>query len=499
MKKTKITGRFVIGHDGNDHVVYKNGEVVFRGDTIIFVGHDFPLEVDEVIDAGLAIVSPGFIDLEADIDTDHALIDVTFPEFPQDNFIMGDKYRTTEPFSLEDFRIRQRMSIAMLIMNGITTAMPIAGDLFRGWAETHEEFEEMAKNAADLGLRMYLGPSYRAAASYGGTVDLHRGEKSLKDAFRFVEDFDGAYGGLIKGFLSPCQVPYLTEDFLKRTKEFSDANGVPVRLHACEGPHEWDYFKSKIGLTSIDYFKRIGFLGPQIMIPHTIVAKDSELKILADQGVSVISTPLAEVNIGWGLVSFTKYLNLGINMTIGTDCQPVDMIRNMRFGWDLARLLEYRQIYNIYTETGEVLNPYKDQPTLYRTAKATTAADFFRAATTGGAKALGRDDLGRLSPGAKADIIVIDLDDLRVGPYEDPIRTMIMSTTGYNVRDVIINGRIVMKDRVIPDVKPNELLKQGQEVYDKFLNLYTEYDAYHRPLDTFFPQSFVTVEKKTKR
>ncbi|NLW07482.1 MAG: amidohydrolase family protein, partial [Clostridia bacterium] len=318
MKKTKITGKFVIGHDGEDHVIYENGEVVFQGDTILFVGHDYPEEVDEIINAGLAIVSPGFIDLDAVVDSDHALIDVAFPQNPQDNFKMGEKYRTEDPFSLEDFRIRQRLSIAMLIMNGITTAMPIAGDLFRGWAETYEEFEELARNATELGLRMYLGPSYRAAASYGGPVDLQRGEKSISDAFRFARDFDGAAGGLLRGFLSPCQIPYLTEDFLKRTKEFSDAYGMPVRLHACERTVEWDYLKSKYGMTTIDYLDSIGFLGPRLMIPHTIVAKDSELKILADRGVSVVSTPMAEAKLGWGLVSFGKYLKFGINMALGT-------------------------------------------------------------------------------------------------------------------------------------------------------------------------------------
>lgn len=496
MKSIKITGLFVIGHDGQDHVVYKNGEVVYQGDRIIFVGHNYPGAVDQVIKAGRAIVSPGFIDLEADVDTDHALIDVAIPHRDEDNFIMGKKYRTTDPFTLEELSIRQRMSLAMLIMNGITTAMPIAGDLFRGWAETYEEFETLARNAADLGLRMYLGPSYRAAGSYGGQVDLARGDKSLEDAFRFVKSFDGAYQGLIKGFLSPCQGPYLTEDYLKRSKAFSDETGVPLRLHACEGPHEWDYYKAKYGKTTIDYFDSIGILGPRTLIPHTIVAKDSELRILADRGVSVISTPIAEANLGWGLVSFGKYLHMGINMTIGTDSQPVDMIQNMRFGWNLARILEYRQIFNTYTEEGEVINPYSDEPSVYRTAKATRAADFYRAATTGGAKALGRDDLGKLAPGAKADIIIIDLDDICVGPYEDPIRTLVMSTTGYNVRDVIINGRLVMKNRTLPGIDTKELLEQGQQVYNKFLSLYQEYDLYNRPVNTFFPAEFPIISQE---
>jgi cytosine/adenosine deaminase-related metal-dependent hydrolase len=73
MKTTKIKAKFVIGHDGKSHVVYRGGEVVYRGDTIIFAGRGYDGHVDETIDTGASIVGPGFIDLEADIDTDHAL------------------------------------------------------------------------------------------------------------------------------------------------------------------------------------------------------------------------------------------------------------------------------------------------------------------------------------------------------------------------------------------------------------------------------------------
>ncbi|MFX9488004.1 N-ethylammeline chlorohydrolase, partial [Acinetobacter baumannii] len=63
--KTKITAKYVIGFDGEDHVIIRDGEVVYENDTILFVGHDYAGEVDEVIDAGNAVISPGFIDLNA--------------------------------------------------------------------------------------------------------------------------------------------------------------------------------------------------------------------------------------------------------------------------------------------------------------------------------------------------------------------------------------------------------------------------------------------------
>jgi len=122
----KLTGRFVIGHDGNDHVVYENGTVVYQGDTILYCGKEYDEHADVTFDTGLSIISPGFIDLDSDIDTDHALTDVAFPQNPQDAFCMGDKFRTVDPYTDEDFRVRQTYSMAQPIKNGITTAMPIS-------------------------------------------------------------------------------------------------------------------------------------------------------------------------------------------------------------------------------------------------------------------------------------------------------------------------------------------------------------------------------------
>ena len=72
--KTKVTGKYVIGFDGNTHVVFEDGEVVYENDKILFVGHDYPGEVDAHIDGGNAIVSPGFVDLDPIGDFSHALV-----------------------------------------------------------------------------------------------------------------------------------------------------------------------------------------------------------------------------------------------------------------------------------------------------------------------------------------------------------------------------------------------------------------------------------------
>lgn len=490
--KKRLKGAYVIGYEGNDHVIYRNGEVVYEGDTILYVGKQYPGAVDEELDMGLAIISPGFIDLDALVDIDHGILDVAVPRTAGDRYRRNpETFRKTELFSREELRTKHRLSYAQLIMNGITTGMPIAGDGFRAWAETYEEMADGAEIAAELGMRMYLGPSYRMSPSPHAPVDTVRGPASVQDAFRYVEDFDGSFGGLIRAFLSPCQLLNLTQDVVKETKAFSDSTGAPIRLHCAESPQEAAYLMEKYGLSPIEYLAHLEFLGARTLIPHAILTgpmlscgkpKTDELALLVNSAASVVHTPIAESHGGQALYSFSHYLSAGVNMTMGTDTHPADMIQNLNFAWNLTRIIE----------RGELFNPYGGP--IEAAARKTTEADLFRAATTNGAKALGRDDLGKLAPGAKADIIVVELDSLRVTPIEDPIRTLIMNTTGANVRDVVINGRTVMRNFTLPDLDTEELREKAQQCFDKYKARYTETDQENRSGDVLFPPAFPIID-----
>ena len=124
-----------------------------------------------------------------------------------------------------------------------------------------------------------------------------------------------------------------------------------------------------------------------------------------------------------------------------------------------------------------------------------SAADYFRAATLGGAQALGRTDLGRLAPGAKADLMIVDLSHLRTGPIDDPIRTMLMNSSGANVRTVIINGRTVMQDGQIPGIDFATMKAQGQAYFAKLKGAYPARDYKGRSVAELFPPAFRVVER----
>jgi 5-methylthioadenosine/S-adenosylhomocysteine deaminase len=488
--KTKIKGRFIIGFDGKDHVIIKNGEVVYENDTIIYVGHDYDGEVDEVIDSGNSVVSPGFIDLNALGDIDHDLVHLEANAELGKSLLWSEEYYNKgyhEVMTPEEEAFKSLYAYTQLIMHGVTTGMPITSVFYKRWAETYEELEAAVHHAGKLGFRMYLGPSYQSGMRVvkpNGEIEVYwnekEGEEGLNRAVEFVKNFDGAYNGLIRGMLAPERIETQTPESLINTKKYAEELGCPVRLHAAQGAYEYNEIHRRHGKTPIRFLYDLGFLGPKTAIPHAHfvagysgaeIGEGDDLELLKETGTTVIHCPLVIGRHGSALETFAKYKRRGINMAIGTDTFPPDFFQNIRSASMISRMLE-------------------------RDVKDSTYADLFRAATLGGANFFGRDDLGRLSPGAKADIIVIDLDGFHMGTVEDPIRTMFTCGSGRDVKMSIINGRIVMKDRIIPGVDLEEIRIKGQKYFDKMKLGYLERDYQHLPQDELFKPSFRIIERE---
>ena len=227
MATTRVRARHVIGFDGAAHRTLRDGEVVYRGDTIVFVGRGYPGHVDEEIDGGNAVLGPGFVDLNAlgDLDTtvlafdnqpDHAKGRV----WPQDYLAAGP----IEMYSPDEQAFKMKYAFVQLIRNGITTALPITSMYYRAWAETYDEFARAADSAAEIGIRAYLGPCYMAGVSFirddgsrGTFADEPRGLARLDTAVEFVRAFEGAHGGLVRGMLAPDRIENCTPELIRRS------------------------------------------------------------------------------------------------------------------------------------------------------------------------------------------------------------------------------------------------------------------------------------------
>lgn len=490
---TRIRAKFVIGFAHGDHTIIENGELVHDDDRIIFVGRDYEGPTDVEVDAGNAVLSPGFIDTNALADIDHAIFDSWHTAEHFLGLSWSEQYLHDHGprFDRESMRFRREFAISQLIRNGITTMMPIAAETYLEWCETYEDMADTAEAVEALGIRAYLGPSYRTHVPYtDGTrgllfEDEQRGLDGLADAVRFIEDFAGSGNGLIRGALLPARIETQTERTLRATREAADSLGVPVRLHAAQGLGEIEHLVARTGLRSIPYLHSLGFLAPTTFIPHVwtvpgnsllpahlaarehgVVGND-DLALLAATDTSVIFCPIPTAHYGGGIQSFDTYRDRGVRVVIGTDSAPPNMLR----GLDLATAMTKAQSND--RSTGQ-------------------AADLFRAATLDPAKALGRDDLGRLAQGAQADYFVLDLDRVHIGPHGDPIRTLVMNGDGRDIVRVVVAGRTIVDDGQIVTVDTSSYVGRAQEFLGNYMADHTRSDFARRPLEKLLPPSFPT-------
>jgi cytosine/adenosine deaminase-related metal-dependent hydrolase len=488
--RTLLSARWIVGHAGGRHTLVHRGEIVFERGEVIFVGHDFAGEVARRIDYGEALISPGMIDLDA-------LSDLDTTVFSYDNHPEWKKGRTWpqtymdrgpyEMYAQEELAFQKRYAFARLIRNGITTALPIASLYYREWGETYAEFAAAAAAAEDLGMRVYLGPAYRTGnpvVADNGAVSLffdeERGLRGLADAVRFCKDFEGTSFGRIRTMLAPDRIETCTETLLSQTALAGSDLEVPVRLHCNQGRFERDTVRHLHSKTSVEWLDSLGFLNRRTLLPHGTYVSPSrnmdeaghDLDIIRDRGSVIVHCPLVAARHGDALATFSSFRGKDIRLALGTDTAPPDMVLNMQVGMLVNRVLD-RSVTTVRSE------------------------DYFDAATVGGADALGRPDLGRLQPGARADIVVFDLAAPDLGPVIDPIQTLMLTGSGRDVRSVFIDGRPVMEERIIPGVDFDAYGRQAQQQFNAMTTKYPDRTVHHPPMSEIFSSAYPLVESNS--
>jgi cytosine/adenosine deaminase-related metal-dependent hydrolase len=240
---------------------------------------------------------------------------------------------------------------------------------------------------------------------------------------------------------------------------------VPVRLHMAQGQMERETVQALHGTTAPQWLASFGGLGPRLIAPHATWATEDDLKLYRDHGVTIAHCPLVFARSGAVLRSFSQCRNLGIRIGLGTDTAPPDMVLNMAVGVMAARFAD--------GDSG-----------------AASSAEMFAAATIGGADALGRPDLGRLQPGAKADVAVFDLLDTMIAPTIDPVQALVLGATGRVTKAVMVDGRLVMRDGKVAGIDMVKARTRAQKQFEGLKLKYPERTWGHPPLEEIFPLSF---------
>lgn len=476
--RTLIQGGYVVGFNGTGHEILKDGVVVLEDDRVAHVGFSSPAPVDRTLDARGKLIFPGFINTHVHANSnagDYFLNDPEKTDYFGSNYLTHLTPRTGArwPRGLEDFRVGGKFALVQAMKNGSTTIV-----IYGGGAEGGDDFVAMV---GELGLRAYLAPSFRNVSfSYEETGALRYhwddplGEKGLQQAVAFIKRHGGSHNGRVQGMLFPRQPDTCTPELLLKTKAAARELGVGIQIHAAINLIEFHQILMAHGKTPIAFLDHLGFLGPEVILGHCVflaghswsaLPVSDDLRRIADSGASVSHSPLKYAKLGITMESFDRYRAGGVNVSLGTDSYPMDMVNEMRTA----------SLANRFAERNYLAGAYRD---------------LFNAATLGGARALGREDLGRLCPGARADLVIVDLKKVDYGAVLDPIKAFVEYGSGRDIETVIIDGRIVVEEGRVAGVDEADLLSRVQAQGEKFWATFPEWDHRGRRADEISPWAF---------
>ncbi len=481
---SSIRAGWVIAFDGTRQTVIENGVVAWCGDTIVHVGSNAPSGVQSIVEAPGKLLMPGLISTHAHIGV-HAGDRLVVDQGRRDLFFTGflnyvTRRAVEDPglSSFEDQRASARFGVASLLKSGVTTVLDMGTG---GFADAGAVLDA----AAEAGIRLYYGP-YLTMVDYlydakGQVVRKFRdrGEKGQLDAAeKFALAHDGTHEGRIRAAIVVDELFGATPELLIGAKDLADRLNVPLTLHVAEQVFEFHETLRQTGCTPVGYLDRLGILGPNVVLGHCVYVSGhsltaypyrGDLEAIAASGATVAHAPLAWARRGVMLEDFRRYREHGITLSIGTDSYPQDLLLEMQMASVLCKVTT-------------------------RDHEAAPAGEIFSAATLGGAAALGRPDLGRLCPGAKADLVLMDFTQARVGPVFDPVRALLHCATSDLVEDVVVNGNYVVRGGRVLFAEESELVEQASRSARAAWSRFADVDWQRRPVENAFPRSLADFD-----
>ncbi|MGE0222298.1 MAG: amidohydrolase family protein [Acetobacteraceae bacterium] len=408
------------------HAYMPDADVAFSGGALTFVGRGYTGPADATIDGAGLMVMPGLVNIHSHPSSEplnKGLID----EIGSPGFYNSSLYEYLPIFRADAEAVPHcvRVALSELLLSGVTTLADLSM-AHPGWLDL----------LAESGMRVCIAPMFRSARWYtknGHLVDYAwdeaAGEKAMTEALSLIERAEQHPSGRLFGMVVPAQIDTCTEGLLRDSFAEAKARGLSWQIHAAQSVSEFHEI-TRHGFTPIGWLDHLGLLSERSIIGHGIFLDDhpstpwhteSDLRRLAETGTTVAHCPTVFARRGITLKDFGRYLRAGVNMGVGTDTYPHNMLDELRLVAYLAR-----------TQAG--------------TPRTMNSTDLFNAATIGGAKALGRDDIGRLAVGCRADMVLVDAEHPMMRPTHDPLRNLIYAAGDRAIRTVYVDGQKVVQD-----------------------------------------------------
>jgi len=431
-----LRGGTIITIDGESRVT--TGDVACRDGEIVQVGGDYtPQDRDfEIIDAEHCIVMPGLVQ-------SHVHMCQTLARGRADDMELLDwLHDVVWPYegALSADNLRAAADLACLeLLSGGTTAVLDMG--------TVHHTDGLFEAARDSGLRATIGKAMMDEPDEAIPPGLRESTRSsIDESLRLCKDWHGRADGRLRYAFAPRFALSCTDDLLREVSVLARSAGVRIHTHSSENRAEIEEVKRRKGSENIAFLHSVGLTGEDVGLAHCVWLSASEREILASTGTHVMHCPSSNLKLGSGIAEVPELMAQGIAVSLGADGAPCNN--------NLDGFLEMRLAALIHKPRAG--------------AKTMRAATVVRMATLGGARALGlADKIGSLEVGKRADVIVVDPRTAHATPSRDPFSTLVYSCRSTDVRHVVVDGRVIVRDRAILTIEPRTILDMARKNADE--------------------------------
>ncbi len=413
-----------------------NGGMFIRDGFIEQVGptDELPSQADEILDLSGHIVLPGLINTHHHF---YQTLTRVVPAAQDANLFqwLTTLYPIWARITPPEFRIATQTALAELALSGCTTAFD-HWYLYPNGARLDDEIEA----AKEVGLRLHASRgSMSLGESKGGLPPdsvVEEEDFILKDSQRLIEQYhDPNPGSALQIVLAPCSPFSVTADLMRESAKLAREYGVRLHTHLAETEDEEIFCLEKFGKRPVAYMEELGWIGPDVWFAHSIHVNEAEIDLYAEHGVGVAHCPASNMRLGSGIAPIYEMLMAGVPVGLGVDGSASNdgshLLEETRMAMLLGRV---RSGVLGFSRSGS------DAPPLL------TARQALEMATRGGARVLGRDDIGQLAPGKAADFFAVDLNRLDyAGALHDPVAALVFCAP-VRADYTVVGGRFVVKE-----------------------------------------------------
>jgi 5-methylthioadenosine/S-adenosylhomocysteine deaminase len=429
-----ILGGTIVTMDQTRRVIDDGGIAISQG-RIVAIGPRADVEraytSRQRVSAAGKVITPGLINghthvpmvlfrgLADDLDLQEWLTKYIFP---------AEAKNVTEEF----VRVGARLGLAEMIRGGTTT-----------YCDMYYFEDAIADETAKAGVRGVLGETI---------IDFPVADnKTNAEGMAYVEKFVARWKGheLVVPAIAP-HAPYtVSEEHLKAVRAFSDRTGAPIVTHISETKREVDDSVKAKGASPVAYLDRIGFLNDRVIAAHMVWPQGTDIAILKRRGVGVVHNPQSNMKLASGVAPVPQMVKENLLVGLGTDGAASNNDLNM---WE--EMDTVAKLHKVFTGDPKVIS----------------AQQAFELATIRGAQALHLEkEIGSLETGKRADLLVIDRDTLNQIPLYNVYSDLVYATKASDVETVIINGRVIMRNRRLLTLNETSVKNDARAFRDRII------------------------------